>query len=70
VDLYFILKEKDVALQKFIDIAHKKYKEEFDPRLFLEQLLYFDDIPFTPAQQYRYLCHAGNQSAWSAGQKP
>ena len=48
VDLYFILKEKHVELQKLIDIAQKKYKEEFDPRLFLEQLLYLDDIPSTP----------------------
>ena len=48
VDLYFILKEKHVELQKLIDIAQKKYKEEFDARLFLEQLLYLEDVPVTP----------------------
>jgi len=48
VDVYFILKEKHVELQKVIDIAQKKYGQEFDPRLFLEQLLYLDDIPSTP----------------------
>lgn len=48
VDLYFILKEKHVELQNLIDIAQRKYKEEFDARLFLEQLLYLDDIPPTP----------------------
>lgn len=48
VDLYFILKEKYIDLQKLIDIAQKKYGEEFDARLFLEQLLYLEDIPITP----------------------
>lgn len=48
VDLYFALKEKHVELQKLIDIAQKKYGSEFDARLFLEQLLYLDDVPPTP----------------------
>ncbi|HEY4509924.1 MAG TPA: nucleotidyl transferase AbiEii/AbiGii toxin family protein [Candidatus Paceibacterota bacterium] len=48
VDLYFIFKEKHANLQEIIGIAQKKYKEEFDPRLFLEQLLYLEDVPVTP----------------------
>jgi len=48
VDLYFMLEEKHLELQKLITIAQKKYGEEFDPRLFLEQLLYLEDVPPTP----------------------
>ncbi len=48
IDLYFILKEKHVGLPKVIEVAQKKYKEEFDPRLFLEQLLYLEDVPSMP----------------------
>ena len=33
MDLYFILKEKHVELQEIVDIAEKKYGEEFDARL-------------------------------------
>lgn len=44
VDLYFILKKKHAILKKIINISQKKYKQEFDPRLFLEQLLYLEDI--------------------------
>ncbi|TSC95365.1 MAG: hypothetical protein Athens101410_615 [Parcubacteria group bacterium Athens1014_10] len=44
IDLYFLLGEKHISLKKIIEIAQKKYKEKFDPRLFLEQLIYLDDI--------------------------
>lgn len=44
VDLYFILKEKIRTLDGIIDLCEKKYDEEFDPRLFLEQLIYSKDI--------------------------
>lgn len=43
VDLYFVLKEK-ATLQEIISLCEKKYKEEFNPRLFLEQLIYSEDI--------------------------
>jgi len=43
VDLYFILKH-GVDLEGIISIAQKKFGSVFDPRLFLEQLVYFDDI--------------------------
>lgn len=43
VDLYYILKEKHLSLEKLIKIVKRKYKE-FDQRLFLEQLIYFEDV--------------------------
>jgi len=46
LDLYFILKEKHLTLKKIIDIAERKYKDEFDARLFLEQLIYLKDVKF------------------------
>ncbi len=50
VDLYFILKEKFISLPKIIDICEKKYKKEFNDRLFLEQLVYSEDVEETPIQ--------------------
>lgn len=44
VDLYFILKEKHSTFEQIKKIAEKKYKEEFNVRLFLEQLVYLDDV--------------------------
>lgn len=44
VDLYFIVKDKYVTLESIKKIAEKKYKGEFNFRLFLEQLIYLDDI--------------------------
>lgn len=44
VDLYFIFSEKHAALDEVIEIAKKKYGEEFNARLFLEQLIYLSDI--------------------------
>lgn len=44
VDLYFILKEKHITIEEITKIAKKKYKDEFDSRLFLEQLIFFEDI--------------------------
>ena len=44
VDLYFVLEEKVVTLKGIINLCEQKYKEEFDPRLFLEQLIYSEDI--------------------------
>ena len=43
LDLYFILKDKYLTLQKLIKICQQKYKE-FDTRLFLEKLIYFKDV--------------------------
>jgi len=44
VDLYFILKGGFTTLKKIKEIAEKKYKEDFNFRLFLEQLIYLKDI--------------------------
>ncbi len=46
-DLYFILKNKISSLTEIVENAQKKYGEIFDPRLFLEQLVYFKDIQDT-----------------------
>lgn len=44
VDLYFLLSGNHVTLQEIIDLANKKYKHDFNDRLFLEQLVYLDDV--------------------------
>lgn len=44
VDLYFILSEKHAALGEIIELAEKKFGPEFNSRLFLEQLIFLDDI--------------------------
>ena len=44
LDLYFILKNEYTKLKEIKKIAEKKYKEDFNFRLFLEQLIYLDDI--------------------------
>ena len=44
VDLYFVLKNKYTTLEKIKKIAEKKYNDEFNFRLFLEQLVYLEDV--------------------------
>lgn len=44
VDLYFILSEHHASLPEIIALAEKKYGSEFNARLFLEQLLYVEDV--------------------------
>ena len=44
VDLYFVIKKGVVSLVKIIALSKKRYGQEFDPRLFLEQLIYLKDI--------------------------
>ena len=39
IDLYFILKRKMINLEEIIHNCEKKYKEKFNGRLFLEQLI-------------------------------
>lgn len=43
VDLYFTIKEC-ISIPEIIKLAERKYKEEFNSRLFLEQLVYSKDI--------------------------
>ena len=44
VDLYYILKEGHVSLAEIIKLSEKKYGDIFNARLFLEQMLFFDDV--------------------------
>ena len=44
IDLYYMLFENYTNLNEIIEIAGEKYKDEFNDRLFLEQLIYLDDI--------------------------
>jgi hypothetical protein len=47
VDLYFILKKKKITIEDIIEGCKKKYKTEFNDRLFLEELTYIRDIKGT-----------------------
>ena len=47
IDLYYLLYEKHTSLERIIETARKKYKNDFNDRLFLEQLIYLDDINLT-----------------------
>ncbi len=50
VDIYHILKNGHAILTEIIELAAQKYAEAFDPRLFFEQLLYFDDLEDAPIE--------------------
>lgn len=47
VDLYFLISEGHTYLEEIVDLAQKKYGHEFNSRLFLEQLIYLEDIEDT-----------------------
>lgn len=53
IDVYFILAEGHATLGDLIHIAKKKYGDEFNGRLFLEQLVYFGDISDTKVEFLR-----------------
>ncbi|MBE0478605.1 nucleotidyl transferase AbiEii/AbiGii toxin family protein [Candidatus Aerophobetes bacterium] len=44
VDLYFVLKGKIDTLPGIIALCEQKYGKEFNTRLFLEQLVYLEDV--------------------------
>lgn len=44
VDIFFILSEKHSSLPEIMELAEKKYSDAFNARLFLEQLVYLDDV--------------------------
>lgn len=48
VDLYFILFEKHASLDELMKLADKKFGAEFNSRLFLEQLIYLQDVEEDP----------------------
>lgn len=47
VDLYYVLVEKHASLRDVVDMAERKYTALFNTRLFLEQLIYLDDVTDT-----------------------
>lgn len=47
VDLYSIMSLRISSLEEIIRLAEKKYADVFNSRLFLEQLLYFEDLDET-----------------------
>jgi len=50
VDLYFCLKGEYVSIDEIMEMAREKYEKRFNSRLFLEQLVYLDDIEETAIQ--------------------
>lgn len=44
IDLYFILKESHTTLNEIEKLTDKKYQDKFNFRLFLEQLIYLEDV--------------------------
>lgn len=44
IDLYFTIFENYASLQEIMKLAERKYQIEFNARLFLEQLIYLEDI--------------------------
>lgn len=44
VDLFFLLSDKYITLDELISLSKKKFKTDFSDKLFLEQLVYWDDI--------------------------
>ena len=44
VDLYFIISEHHASLEEIIAMAERKFRHEFNSRLFTEQLLFMDDV--------------------------
>jgi len=48
VDLFFALKWKINSLETVIKNAKKKFKAEFNDRLFLDQLVYYGDFKVVP----------------------
>ena len=44
VDLFFLFKNKYIEFPEIIKLAEKKFDLEFNPRLFFEQLIYFQGL--------------------------
>lgn len=47
VDMYFLLGGGHVSLSNLLKLAKDKYQNDFNDRLFLEQLIYLDDLDTT-----------------------
>lgn len=48
VDLFFFLKWKLYDLEKIIKMSQKRFAGEFNDKLFLQQIVYFDDLKIIP----------------------
>lgn len=65
VDLFFLLNWNLYSIENLISLAEQKFKGEFNPKLFLQQLVYFNDVktvetifvkrPFTPEKIKSFL---------------
>lgn len=53
IDLFFILKEKNISLDWLIKNARKKFGDLFPEKIFLEQLVYFKDLKIFPTEFLR-----------------
>lgn len=47
VDLFFIVSKEYAALEEITEVSDRKFRSEFNSRLFLEQLIYLEDIEET-----------------------
>ncbi|MDO8559139.1 MAG: nucleotidyl transferase AbiEii/AbiGii toxin family protein [bacterium] len=68
VDLYFVLREKLVSLQKIITICEKKYKDEFNERLFLEQLISVEEAEEAPMEFLKKPVSKGEMAEFFKGE--
>lgn len=50
IDVFYLLKNKHVDLERIIRLAGEKFKGEFISTQFLEQLRYFDDVKIVPIE--------------------
>ena len=48
VDLFFFLKWKLYNIKKIIQLSDQRFRPEFNDKLFLQQLVYFDDLKLVP----------------------
>lgn len=55
IDLYFILKGKYTTLKEIEGIGEKKYKNDFNFRLFLEQIVNLEDIKKEEEKKIEFL---------------
>lgn len=50
VDIYFLLKNSLVSVDKMVNLASKKFGAEFIPTQFLQQLVYYKDMDVVPIE--------------------
>ncbi len=50
VDVFYLIKNKHIDLEKIIKLSGEKFKGEFVSTQFLEQLRYFDDVKIVPIE--------------------